>query len=109
MRYIAAYLLAQAGGNDSPTEKDVKKIVTAVGGEVDADKLSDLFKQLEGKDIKELIAEGVKKLANVGGGGGGAAAAPAGGAAAAAPKEAAKAAEPEPESDEGMDDFGLFD
>ena len=84
MRYIAAYLLAQVS-NETPTEKDVKKIITAVGGECDDSKLKELFAQLEGKDIKELIAEGTKKMASCGGGGGG-------GAAPAAEKKDAPAA-----------------
>eukprot|EP01012_Entosiphon_sulcatum_P020788 TRINITY_DN25665_c0_g1_i1.p1 TRINITY_DN25665_c0_g1~~TRINITY_DN25665_c0_g1_i1.p1 ORF type:complete len:105 (-),score=31.60 TRINITY_DN25665_c0_g1_i1:69-383(-) len=104
MRYIAAYLLAQIT-NESPTDKDVKKIITAVGGECDDAQLKNLFTQLEGKDIKELIAEGTKKMASCGGGGGG-------GAAPAAAKEeapAAAAAAPAEESEDGDMGFGLFD
>eukprot|EP00755_Sulcionema_specki_P034071 Sspe_Gene.216::Locus_76_Transcript_49_57_Confidence_0.034_Length_459::g.216::m.216/K02943/RP-LP2, RPLP2; large subunit ribosomal protein LP2 len=80
MKYIAAYLLAQTAGIEEPTAKDVKKIVTDVGGEVDGDRVDELFKQLEGKNVKELIEEAMKKLANVGGG------APAAGGAAPASK-----------------------
>ena len=89
MRYIAAFLLAKIN-NDSPTEKDVKAVITAVGGEVDDARVKELFEQLKDKDIEELIEEGKAKLASCGGGGGGAAAAPAAGG--AAPAEAAKAA-----------------
>eukprot|EP01059_Diplonema_ambulator_P017006 TRINITY_DN289_c0_g1_i1.p1 TRINITY_DN289_c0_g1~~TRINITY_DN289_c0_g1_i1.p1 ORF type:complete len:110 (+),score=42.60 TRINITY_DN289_c0_g1_i1:53-382(+) len=109
MRYIAAYLLAQAAGTESPTEKDIKKIVTAVGGEADDAKIKELFEQLEGKDIKEIIAEGTKKLSNVGGGGGGGAAPAAAAAGGKAAPAAAAAAPPAEESDEDMGDFGLFD
>jgi len=39
MRYVAAYLLATIGGNASPSEDDVKKILSSVGIEADAAKL----------------------------------------------------------------------
>lgn len=35
MRYVAAYLLAALGGNDSPQAKDIKKILESVGIEAD--------------------------------------------------------------------------
>eukprot|EP00873_Tetraselmis_striata_P039670 jgi/Tetstr1/459934/TSEL_005273.t1 len=109
MRVISAYLLAVLGGKEKPTAADITAILGAVGVEAEADKVSKLISELEGKDIQELIAEGSKKLASVpsggggGGGGGGAAAGGGGGAAAAAP-------EPEPEEEEEEDmDFDLFD
>ena len=51
----------------------------AVGIEADSDRVEALLKELEGKDITEVIASGVSKLASVPAGGGGAMAA-AGGA-----------------------------
>ncbi|KAL8872741.1 MAG: hypothetical protein Q9174_001680 [Haloplaca sp. 1 TL-2023] len=112
MKHLAAYLLLGLGGNTSPSADDVKGVLSSVGIDADEERLDKLIKELEGKDIQELIKEGSGKLASVpsGGGGGGAAApaAAAGGDAAAAPeKEAEK--EPEPEdSDEDMG-LGLFD
>jgi large subunit ribosomal protein LP2 len=75
--------------------------------EVDDSKLAAFMKEIEGKDIAELIAEGNAKLASVpsGGGGGGGGGAAAGGDAGAA--EAAPAAEEEEE--EADMDFDLFD
>ena len=73
-------------------------------------KVKSLLAAVEGKDINEVIAEGMKKIGSVslgGGGGGGGAAAPAAGAAAAAPAAAA-AAPVEEEEDDDMG-FGLFD
>ena len=61
--------------------------------------------KLEGKSIPELIKEGSKDLATMGGSGG---AAPAGGAGGAAPAEAAaeeKPKEEEPEEDVDMGDL----
>ena len=87
MKYIAAYLLAQAGGKSEPTAADVKAILESVGAAVDEKKLEDIIAKFQGKNIDELIEEGQKKMIVVGG----AAAAPAaGGAAAAAPAEEAK-------------------
>ncbi|KAJ1797257.1 60S acidic ribosomal protein P2 [Coemansia sp. RSA 2599] len=109
MRYIAAYLLAQLANPEATPSNDViTKIISSVGIEVDADRLSQLQAALEGKDINELIAEGQSKLASVPSGG--AAPAAAGGAAAAGDAAAAPAAaaEEEEESDDDMG-FGLFD
>ena len=39
MRYVAAYLLATLGGNASPSDDDVKKILSSVGIEADDAKL----------------------------------------------------------------------
>ncbi|KAJ3522489.1 hypothetical protein NMY22_g11866 [Coprinellus aureogranulatus] len=74
MRYIAAYLLLQTGGNASPSAADIKKLLDTVGIETDDERLNKLISELEGKDINELISEGSSKLASV----------PAGGAAPAA-------------------------
>ena len=110
MKHIAAYLLATLGGNESPKAKDVSKILESVGIEADQDRLNTLLKELEGKSIDELIAQGSSKLASMPSGG--AAAAPASGsapaAAAAAPKEEKKKEEAKEESDDDMG-FGLFD
>jgi len=54
MRYIAAYLLLQIGGNSSPSARDVKKVLSAVGIEVDDDRLDKLSSELEDKDINTV-------------------------------------------------------
>ncbi|RDW60186.1 putative 60s acidic ribosomal protein p2 protein [Coleophoma crateriformis] len=111
MKHLAAYLLLSVGGNTSPSAKDVKTVLESVGIEADDERLSTLIKELEGKDLQELISEGSSKLASVPSGGAGGAAAPAAGAAAggaaAEEKEEEKVEEKE-ESDEDMG-FGLFD
>ena len=73
MRHVAAYLMLVLGGNASPSEDDVKKVITAVGAEADDEKLALLFKEMAGKNVDEVIAAGKAKLAtvSVGGGGGG--------------------------------------
>merc|ERR1712198_137203 len=83
MRYVAAYLLAALGGNESPTTNDIKTILESVGVGYDEERASLVVNQCEGKSIAELIAAGSEKMASMpaggGGGGGGAAAAAAGG------------------------------
>jgi len=69
MKYVAAYLLAQLAGKESPSEADVKAILAGAAAEVDDSKLSAFFKEIEGKDVAELIAEGNAKLASVPSGG----------------------------------------
>lgn len=75
MRYVAAYLLAVLGGNASPTNADLEKILSSVGIEVDAARVTKVVAELKGKTIEELIEQGSKKLSSMPSGGGGAVAA----------------------------------
>ncbi|MCJ1278571.1 60S acidic ribosomal protein P2 [Puttea exsequens] len=114
MKHLAAYLLLGLGGNTSPSADDIKGVLSSVGIDADEERLEMLLKDLEGKDLQELIQQGATKLASVpsGGGGGGAGAgvaAPTGGAAAAdEPEKKEEKEEEKEESDEDMG-FGLFD
>ncbi|KAI9318973.1 60s acidic ribosomal protein-domain-containing protein [Dichotomocladium elegans] len=110
MKYLAAYLLLTAGGKANPSAEDVKGLLSSVGVEAEAERVSALIAALKDKSVAELIAEGQEKLASVPTGGAAVAAggAAAGGAAAAdAPAEEEKEEEKE-ESDDDMG-FGLFD
>ncbi|CAN0900468.1 Putative low molecular weight protein-tyrosine-phosphatase slr0328 [Linum grandiflorum] len=94
MKVVAAYLLAVLGGNNTPTADNLKSILGSVGAEADDERIELLLSQVKGKDITELIAAGMEKLASVPSGGGGvavaASAAPAAGGAAAPAAEAKK-------------------
>ncbi|KAG5422252.1 RPP2B [Candida metapsilosis] len=112
MKYLAAYLLLVQGGNASPSASDISSLLESVGVEVEESRLSTLLKDLEGKDINELIAEGNTKLASVPSGGAAAASGSgASGAAAGGAAEEAKEEAKEEEKEESDDDmgFGLFD
>ncbi|KAK9898548.1 ribosomal protein 60S [Cystobasidium minutum MCA 4210] len=112
MRYLAAYLLLQTGGNATPSKEDIKSVLDAAGVETDEERLDKLLSELEGKDVNELIQEGSSKLASVpSGGAGGAAAASSSAAAGGAPAEEKKEEKKEEEKEESDDDmgFGLFD
>ena len=65
MRYIAAFLLLQTGGNASPSAADITKLLSTVGIETDSARLDSLISELQGKSIDELIAEGSSKLSSV--------------------------------------------
>jgi large subunit ribosomal protein LP2 len=93
MKYLSAYLLCQLGGNETPTAKDIKKVLSSVGIETEDAKLDSLISSLAGKNMTEVIAEGNSKLASVPSGGGAAPAAASGSAPAAA--EAVKEEEAE--------------
>ncbi|EPY49599.1 ribosomal protein A4 [Schizosaccharomyces cryophilus OY26] len=109
MKYLAAYLLLTVGGKQSPSASDVETVLSTVGIEAEKERVECLLKELEGKNLEELIAAGNEKLATVPSGGGAAAAAPAAGAPGASATEEAKPEAPaEEESDEDMG-FGLFD
>ncbi|XP_017001842.1 large ribosomal subunit protein P2 [Drosophila takahashii] len=108
MRYVAAYLLAVLGGKDSPANGDLEKILSSVGIEVDAERLTKVIKELAGKSIEELIKEGREKLSSMPVGGGGAvAAAEAPAAAAGGDKKEAKKEEKKEESESEDDDMGF--
>ncbi|KAL2649480.1 hypothetical protein R1flu_017608 [Riccia fluitans] len=115
MKIVAAYLLALLGGNPSPSAKDLTAILSSVGAEADNEKISFLLKELEGKDILEVLANGREKFASVPSGGGGgvvvASGGGGGGGGAAAAAEAPKAVEKEEPKEESDDDMGfsLFD
>lgn len=93
MRYVAAYLLAVLGGKEAPTTADIEKILSSVGIEADATRLSKVVADLKGKSVEDLIKEGREKLSTIPVGGGAAApaaAAPAAGVPAAAEKKEEK-------------------
>ncbi|RKF54628.1 60S acidic ribosomal protein P2 [Golovinomyces cichoracearum] len=110
MKHLAAYLLLTLGGNSSPTEDAITKVLASVGVEPDSDRISKLLSELKDKDINTLIAEGSSKLASVPSGGASGVSAANGTAAAGAPAEE-KVEEKEEEKEESDDDmgFGLFD
>ncbi|EFN80584.1 60S acidic ribosomal protein P2 isoform X2 [Harpegnathos saltator] len=64
MRYLAAYVLVILGGKASPTENDIKKILSSVGIETDDEKLEKVISELNSfrKSIDELITKSKKKL-----------------------------------------------
>merc|ERR1711890_95776 len=84
MRYVAAALPAALGGGDI-SAANINKILSSVGIESDAAKVDLVVKELAGKDVAEVIAEGTSKLGSMPSGGGAAAPA-AGGAAPQLPK-----------------------
>jgi hypothetical protein len=54
MKHLAAYLLLQVGGNQSPSAKDIKSLLASVGIEADDDRLKTLISELKGKDVSEV-------------------------------------------------------
>lgn len=87
MNVVASYLLLKLAGKD-PKAADITALISSTGGEADEAKVELFMKEMEGKDVEELLKEGKDKLKSVsmgGGGGGGGGAAPAAVAAGAAP------------------------
>lgn len=70
---MAAYLLAQMGGDASPAAKDIIAILSSVGIETDVAQLKKVMAELEGKDVAELIKAGSTKLSSMPSSGGSAA------------------------------------
>ena len=108
MKHLAAYCLLVLGGNATPSKEDVGNLLKASGVNTDEEQLSIMMSKLEGKSITELIAEGRKELATMGGGAAGGAPVAEGKEAGGAPaaKEEEKPKVEEEDEIEGMD--GLF-
>nr|P27055.1 RecName: Full=Large ribosomal subunit protein P2; AltName: Full=60S acidic ribosomal protein P2; AltName: Full=L12EI [Babesia bovis]AAA27797.1 ribosomal protein L12eI [Babesia bovis] len=110
LKYVSSYLLAVAAGNENPSVDDLKKILDAVGSDVDEECLQGLVDSMSGKTVHETIAAGMTKLQSMPAGGAAMPAAAAGGAPAAAEDKAeAKKPEAEPEEEEDDMGFSLFD
>ena len=88
---MAAYLLATLGGKSNPSKADVREILESIGLDIDDEKLTkvsaerlfsipnaegdqcyylvlacvQVVSELEGKDINEVISEGMGKLASM--------------------------------------------
>ena len=59
MRYVAAYMLAVLGGNESPSADDLKKILGSVGIDAEDANITKVIKELNGKNVEEVIAAGL--------------------------------------------------
>lgn len=112
MQEIAAYLLLKLGGKNGSAE-EISSVIQAGGGTANDEHIATLLKDLEGKDINELLKSGMAKLKGVpmGGGGGGGGGAAGGGTndasgAAVEEKEEEKEEEEEMDLGGGMDMFG---
>ena len=55
MRYVAAYLLAVLGGNETPKAADLKAILESSGVGYDAEKASTVITKLAGKSVAEVF------------------------------------------------------
>lgn len=65
MRHVAAYLLCVLGGNESPSSSDIEKVINSFGGKVNSDQVERLLKDMEGKDVEEIMKSGKEKLSGI--------------------------------------------
>ncbi|KAL6192216.1 hypothetical protein ACLB2K_038601 [Fragaria x ananassa] len=103
MKALAAYMLARLGGNTNPSADDLKRILGAVGVEIDGYRIELFLSKVNGKNIDELVASGKEKLASVPSVGDTSAAAPP-----AVVQETKEEKVEEEEEDDGPDIFDLF-
>lgn len=54
MKHIAAYLLLQLGGKESPSAADIKSLLDSVSISADDERLDKLISELEGKNINDV-------------------------------------------------------
>lgn len=57
MKHLGAYLLLRLGGNDSPSAKDIKGVLSSVGIDADDVRLTKLLAELKGKDLNDVCFE----------------------------------------------------
>jgi len=116
MKYLAAYCLAALGGKNDVSAADIKKILSEVGSETNDADINRVIDALRGKQLHEVINDGLKKVGSLSLGGSGGSA-PAQGQAQApkkeekkveVPKKEEKKPEPEEDIDLGGGLFGDF-
>ena len=110
MKYISAYALAVLGGKSQPTVEDLTAILNEVGAQVCQESAKRVVDSLHGKNLNDVIAQGLTKVQSLSFGGSGSGAAAPVQAAAVAPV-AAKKEEPKKEEkveEEFVDAGGLF-
>lgn len=54
MKYLAAYLLLNAGGKANPSADEVKSLLSSVGIDADEERVSSLISALAEKNIEEV-------------------------------------------------------
>lgn len=55
MKYLAAYLLLNAGGKANPAAADINSLLKTVGIESEEERVSSLISALAKKDVAEVI------------------------------------------------------
>lgn len=100
-------MLSIMGGNSSPSNTDITKILSSVGIDADSARIENLLSSIGNKDVFELIEAGRAKLASVPCGGAPAVSS-AGSAAPASKKEEEKKKEEKEDSEEEEPSFDLF-
>ena len=65
LKYVSAYLMEVVAGNANPSAADVKKVLKSIGANVDEDVLNTMMKNVQGKNVHELIASGMKSMQSV--------------------------------------------
>merc|ERR1712003_134760 len=61
MKYVAAYMLAALSG-EAPSKDAVTKILESIGADINAEQFDKVFAELDGKNVDEVVAEGMSKL-----------------------------------------------
>eukprot|EP01056_Protomagalhaensia_sp_Gyna25_P001910 Protomagalhaensia_sp_Gyna_25__1909@NODE_2011_length_1349_cov_325_606107_g1658_i0_p2_GENE_NODE_2011_length_1349_cov_325_606107_g1658_i0NODE_2011_length_1349_cov_325_606107_g1658_i0_p2_ORF_typecomplete_len112_score36_68Ribosomal_60s/PF00428_19/3_9e24_NODE_2011_length_1349_cov_325_606107_g1658_i09571292 len=109
LKHVAAMLLCHYAGTPITVDA-LQKVLGAIGGDLDKTVAQKLIDAVENKDVAELLADGMSKLASVPAGG--PVAATSGGAPVPAGEAPAEKEEEKKEEEEEEDDdmgFGLFD
>jgi len=66
MKYIAAYILATLGGNNSPSVEEIKRILSSVGVEGDNASIEAVISGLKGEEVDGIVAADSARLASLG-------------------------------------------
>ena len=106
MKYVAAYTLLALRGEENIDAAKVKALLEACECDVNQDSLDAVVNALKGKDLSELINNGLTKVSSLSVGGGGSSGA---GGAANTEEKKEEEAEEEEEVEEEEVDFDMGD
>ena len=65
MKHMAAYALLVLGGNAKPSAAEVEKLMSVSGVKADKEAIERMIKAFDGKELHELVAEGMEKMASL--------------------------------------------
>ena len=109
MKYVAAYTLLALRGESNIDAAKVKALLEACECEVNQDSLDAVVNALKGKDLSELINNGLSKVSSLSVGGGGSSGGAGAGGAGGAEEKKEEEAEEEEEVEEEEVDFDMGD
>ena len=68
MKYVAAYTLLMMSGKKEVSEKDLETFFKQIDSDFDSETAKTVVSSLKGKELHELVNNGLSKVGSIGGG-----------------------------------------